>query len=124
MSKDWLDFLDIGDFKIWLETKEAEKFSFKVGIFNSERFKFDQLGYFFSDFIPDAPLDKNSPPISSVLGEHTHQSMILDSKNLFDRSKVGFLRQGDLLTHSGESGSPKRLNPPIPLINLCYCINA
>ena len=107
MTKDWLDFIHIGDFKIWLETKEAERFSFKVGTFNRERFKFDQLGYFFSDFIPDAPLYKNFPPISSVLGEHTYQSVMLDAKHLFDRNKVGFLRQGDFLRHGGEFGFPK-----------------
>ena len=37
MTKDWLDFFDNGDFKIWLERKEAEKFSFKVATYN--RFK-------------------------------------------------------------------------------------
>jgi hypothetical protein len=36
VTKDWLDFFDIGDFKIWLDTKEAKRFSFKVGTFNRE----------------------------------------------------------------------------------------
>ncbi len=103
----WEDFSTLSDYQRWVEAggNRQNKFTFKVGVFDKNRFSFDQLGHFFHAFVPDPPADKKAGAVVSVLGIHTHNSVMLSAENFFEAPKA-FVRQGDIFEHLEDAGFP------------------
>lgn len=90
----WKEFRN---FKNYLdEFVKLTKISTRIGIFENERSTFSASYYFFKDFFQGEPVKPSS--YESPVGKVTYSNVILDGDKIFDRkTKVNFLRQGDIL---------------------------
>lgn len=80
--------------------RRSAKFSFRIGVFNDDRFSFNGSGNFFYHFFPDvAPKKPNT--ITTPLGKLGHRSLVLEPNSLFEDPQP-FARQGDIFVYSDQ----------------------